>query len=215
MADIDVQRKRTSIWPWILGLFLLLLLGWAVMELFENDEVDVAGDPAVAPMPATTTPTAAGAELPAAVTAYLTQCASEQGVPAGEMGLGHEFTVECLQQLQAGISAVASGQQVADASVGERMQELESTVQELQQSDTTASTHAELTRGAASLSSEVMRAMQTAWFSADAEVGDAVDAVQEAATGVDASTPMLEQRESVHTFFRAAGDALRVMAGQR
>ena len=45
MADIDIQKKGPSIWPWIIGLALLLLLGWLVAEwLGDDDEVEVAGE---------------------------------------------------------------------------------------------------------------------------------------------------------------------------
>lgn len=41
MADIKVQRKGASIWPWILGLLVAALLIWALMGLFGGDEGDV------------------------------------------------------------------------------------------------------------------------------------------------------------------------------
>ena len=46
MAEINVERKDTSIWPWILGLLLLALLAWGVYELMDNDvEAPVAEAP--------------------------------------------------------------------------------------------------------------------------------------------------------------------------
>lgn len=33
MADINVQRKGPSVWPWILGLLVVALLIWALMSL--------------------------------------------------------------------------------------------------------------------------------------------------------------------------------------
>lgn len=32
MAQINIERKKTPIWPWILGLILLALVAWAVYE---------------------------------------------------------------------------------------------------------------------------------------------------------------------------------------
>jgi hypothetical protein len=37
MAEIRVERKRTRIWPWILGLLVAALLVWAVTEALDND----------------------------------------------------------------------------------------------------------------------------------------------------------------------------------
>ena len=48
MADINVERKGTSIWPWIIGLLVAALLIWALMGLFGDDDADVdTVDPAV------------------------------------------------------------------------------------------------------------------------------------------------------------------------
>ena len=41
MADINVQKKGASIWPWILGLLVVARLVWALMGLFGEDEADV------------------------------------------------------------------------------------------------------------------------------------------------------------------------------
>jgi hypothetical protein len=47
MADIKVERKGPSIWPWIIGLIVLALLVWALMELFvRKDPGEVKGQPA-------------------------------------------------------------------------------------------------------------------------------------------------------------------------
>lgn len=40
MAEIRVERKRTSLLPWILGILLLALVIWAVAESMDNDTDD-------------------------------------------------------------------------------------------------------------------------------------------------------------------------------
>ena len=45
MADINVERKGPSIWPWIVGLLVLALLIWALVEMFGGQD-----DTTVAPM---------------------------------------------------------------------------------------------------------------------------------------------------------------------
>jgi hypothetical protein len=37
VADINVERRNPSIWPWIIGLVVLALLIWAVAELLSGD----------------------------------------------------------------------------------------------------------------------------------------------------------------------------------
>ena len=40
MAEIRVEKKRTSLLPWILGILLLALVIWAVAESMDNDADD-------------------------------------------------------------------------------------------------------------------------------------------------------------------------------
>lgn len=48
MADIKVERKGANVWPWIIGLIVLALLVWALMEFLGNDEPEVIGEPVAA-----------------------------------------------------------------------------------------------------------------------------------------------------------------------
>lgn len=66
MAEIHVERKEAGIWPWILGLLLLLLLGWGIYELFDTDvEEPVAA--AVVPTAAPSVPPVTPATTPEAI----------------------------------------------------------------------------------------------------------------------------------------------------
>jgi hypothetical protein len=38
MADINVERKQRSIWPWIVGLLVLALLIWLLASMFNRDD---------------------------------------------------------------------------------------------------------------------------------------------------------------------------------
>jgi len=39
MANINIERKRPAIWPYIIGLLLLVAVIWAVVQVVRNDEV--------------------------------------------------------------------------------------------------------------------------------------------------------------------------------
>lgn len=45
MADIDIEQKGPGVWPWIIGLLVLALLIWGVMEMFGGDRNPVGSDP--------------------------------------------------------------------------------------------------------------------------------------------------------------------------
>lgn len=64
MAEINVERKEGgSIWPWIIGMLALLLIGWLLYSMFDRDD-DVAEVP-VATEPIATTPVVDPAVAPA------------------------------------------------------------------------------------------------------------------------------------------------------
>ncbi|HVR99555.1 MAG TPA: hypothetical protein VMW27_23225 [Thermoanaerobaculia bacterium] len=53
MAEIRIERKRTNIWPWIIGLIVLALLVWALIGLMDNDrdEATTVGQATVLELP--------------------------------------------------------------------------------------------------------------------------------------------------------------------
>lgn len=54
MADINVERKQRSIWPWIVGLLVLALLIWLLASMFNDDDDAVVVDETTVEAPATT-----------------------------------------------------------------------------------------------------------------------------------------------------------------
>jgi hypothetical protein len=57
MADINVERKQRSIWPWIVGLLVLALLIWLLASMFNRDDDDeVVVDETTVEAPATNSP---------------------------------------------------------------------------------------------------------------------------------------------------------------
>lgn len=215
MADIDVERKRGAGWLWwLLGLVVLALIIWAIVEAID-DQPDTA--PVVEPTPVvspSTEPTTPGVAdtvgLPAPVQGYLASCTEEFGAPEGEMGLQHQFTVRCLQQLREGLNTIVVLDTVGGVDVQQQLDQYTDAVQQLQQSDPQAVTHANTTRDAAMSAVTLLEGMRDAYFPARPEVDRAVAEAQEAAESIRTDVPMLQQRESVHNFLREAGDALRI-----
>lgn len=41
MADLNVERKGPSIWPWVIGLLALVLVIWAAAEFLEGGDENV------------------------------------------------------------------------------------------------------------------------------------------------------------------------------
>ena len=40
MAEINIERKKRPVWPWLLLILILVLLGWAIYELVTEDNVE-------------------------------------------------------------------------------------------------------------------------------------------------------------------------------
>jgi len=38
VAEINIERKRTTVWPWIVGLIAVALLVWALAEVLDREE---------------------------------------------------------------------------------------------------------------------------------------------------------------------------------
>lgn len=221
MAEINVERKDTSIWPWILGLLLLALLAWGVYELLDDDTADVAEAPLVVPGPAAPVvdPAAApavptdqtAANIPAAVTEYANTCAQPMDASAN-MGLQHDFTANCVQRLVDALDAVIVRNNIADTNVQQRLTSMRQTAQNLRASPAEATNHANMTREAFAGAADLMQAVHQAGYSTVAPLGTAVSEAQTAAQNVQADMQMLNQQQAVHNFFREAGDAVRMMA---
>ncbi|MBC5994463.1 hypothetical protein [Pontibacter cellulosilyticus] len=39
MAEINIERKKRPVWPWLLLIVILALLGWAIYELVTENTV--------------------------------------------------------------------------------------------------------------------------------------------------------------------------------
>lgn len=72
MADINVERRGPTIWAWIIGLIILVLLIWAIAEIVDREStpnretIEVVPQPGTysAPAPTTTPNNTAPAAVP-------------------------------------------------------------------------------------------------------------------------------------------------------
>lgn len=211
MADIDVERKGASIWPWILGLIALALLIWLIAELLEDDDevvVDTAEPVLVEPAPAPVVPPAApvaAVGVPPAVEAYLNTCTGD----AGTMTLDHQYTSNCIERLATAIDALLQAPSVAGMDVSAQLADYRQKADRLVQSAAMSDQHANLTREAFVSVGNLLNAVQDQRFPAlDAQVGQ----LQQSARSVAPGTALLDQKDTVQRFFQQAGSLLSTMA---
>lgn len=85
MAQIPVERKSPSIWPWLIGLLVLIGLIWLLYEWFDRDEEVVPAAAVTAPAPEVGTPPAPAVTPPPAAEGPVT-LATLLGGPAPYVG---------------------------------------------------------------------------------------------------------------------------------
>jgi hypothetical protein len=218
MADIDVERKGPSIWPWIIGLIVLALLIWALASLFGEDEPEVAGtDPLVAPVvtdpaaPAPVVPApAAGAQV-AGLDEYMSTCAD---APPPEMGVQHQYTGDCIRQLATALSSVVERDTVGNTAIQPMLQDFRRKADAIQESDWQSTQHANRVREVFTSAASLMETVQQQRYGTVNALGTEVSQARQAAQSVQPTTSLLDQSDTVRTFFQEAGQALRIMADQ-
>jgi chromosome segregation ATPase len=211
MADIDVQRKTgPGIWPWILGLVVLALLIWAIAAMTGRDDRPTAmvTDTPTAAEPAATT---APAALPAAAEEYMRDCHVAEGTRTEGMGLDHDYTVNCLEQLANSLESLAQ-QGPAAPNVDQHTQTIRERARQIRESPETSLQHANWTREGAQAGASAFEALHQAHHAGNQQVQSAVAQVRQAAEQIDPAEQHLEQLTDVRSYFRNAGDALNQMA---
>ncbi|MDF1501334.1 hypothetical protein [Roseisolibacter sp. H3M3-2] len=210
MAELHIERKERSAWPWVLaGALLLALLLW---YLFARDGADrVAVD-----LPDATTSVSAGAvvgdgmgaaDLPAEVSELVrfTETRAADGA-----GPAHDYTAAGLRHLAAALGAVG-GSTAGNVDVQARIAEIRQHADAMQR-DPASTEHALQTREAFLVASSLMQQMQQG--RGDAAVG-AVREAHDAATAIEARTRLLDQTQRVERFFDRSANAVRELARSR
>lgn len=211
MADIDVERTSgPTIWPWLLGLLALALLAWLLFSQRGGDRpVATATDT----VPAATAPAAetAPAALPAAAETYMQQCHLAEGTRTEGMGLDHDFTVNCLEQLAASLEGLAQ-QRTPNPQVDQQIQTIRQNAQSIRESAAESTMHANWTREAALAGAVALESMHQTWHAGNQQVSGAVQQTRQSAEQIQTTDAHLEQLTDVRSFFRSAGDAMQALA---
>lgn len=210
MAEIEIQKKRGAPWPWIIGVLVLALALWGIVELVDEDaELDTVPEPAAMTVPAAGE---AGEAVPEALTTFERECVQATDAQQTDMGGGHSYTVSCLQHIARSLESIIQRDRLQATNVAQQLDGYRNTVQQLQASDSASADHANLTRQAAMSAADLMEAARGAWRTSDVQLGTAVSETRQAAEALKTDAALLEQRDQVRAFFREAGEALRGMA---
>lgn len=215
MADIDIQEKRRSAWPWIIGLLGLVLVVWVAAEMLDgpDDEyvaADITAEEEAYTPPAAPEPTGTDAGMPSEVTRFEERCAAGS-TTRDEMSLDHAYVEACVTQMTEALNAVIERGTVSDEPLSEQLADLRSRAEQLTANRESTEHSAYLRNvfdGAAAL---IARIEETREAGADA-LERRSTRVQDAAESFSTDRPLMEQRSEVAAFFDEAAGALRAMA---
>lgn len=210
MAELNIERKERSAWPWLLlGALLVALVLWFVFGMADDDAELATADTTAGAMATTPATVAepADAAVPAAVTAF--EQFAQTGAAAGaDVGVAHQYTSEGLRHLADALAAVTERETVSGTvDVSERLAEIRDRADQMQR-EPTSSQHALQAREATLLAAALMRQLG----GTEGDAGTQAQAAYTTAESIAPDTPLLDQIETVRRFFDQSAATLRSLA---
>ncbi|TDN83060.1 hypothetical protein DET49_12230 [Salegentibacter sp. 24] len=206
MAEIKIEKKK-PIWPWvILGLIILAVIIYFVMANDDEDELieENNTEQVVTPMedneevePNTWKEDNLSGEE--SVSKYLTHIDDKE-----KMGIDHQYSNQALIYL---INALENRAEEADINTEFEIQELKNNVSEIKE-DPQDLSHANTINSVGRKIVSLMNKMQQEKFS---DISEDVQQVETALQNIEPSTPTLDQKNAVNSFYKEAGDVLQKM----
>lgn len=217
MANIRIEKKNTSILPWLLGLLALIVVAFLAVELFDNDadedglavvETEEAYDGAVTPASYDDI----SAELDGVGT-YGEEIAAyeiELGKLDAEMGLDHDYSSAVFKQLARSLRAMSNELDLSNADqVQTTIDQLYQTADRLDE-NWRSPEHADMIRKTGEQVLMTVSSIQQNRFPA---LAAEIQELQTALYKIDPQTLTLNQKEDVKGFFRQAMLTLNAMHG--
>ncbi|MBW3546428.1 MAG: hypothetical protein KY428_12675 [Bacteroidetes bacterium] len=220
MAEILVEpnnnnRRRSPIWPWILGAILLLGLIWFAVDR-DDDPQPVATN--------TTAPIPQDRDLDENLDNNVYDRTSAEGVAGGpvaafinfteeenrpENDQQHAYTSDGINKLSAALVALADRDGGADANINQRKETFQQNASQLQRNPQSLQ-HANTVKSTFMEASDLLAAIkEKSYPDSDADI----DEVREAATKLDENKPLTDQQDEVDNFFDEIGEAIEELDG--
>ncbi|HSP11392.1 MAG TPA: hypothetical protein VLO29_02610 [Salegentibacter sp.] len=207
MAEIGIEKKK-PIWPWVVvGLLILAVILYFVLADDDNDDdlrEEENTEQVVTPMESeedTETATWEEDNLSGdeSVSKYLAHIEDNE-----RMGMDHEYSSEALIYL---INALENRADDAAIDTEVEIQELKDNVRDIKE-DPQSLTHANTINDVGAKIVNLMDRMQQEKFP---DISLDVQEVRTALQNIEPSTPTLDQKDAVNSFYKEAGDVLEKM----
>lgn len=210
MAEINIQRKEKSMWPWIIGGLILLLVILFLAGVFDGDK-NVYDNRAATdtvthngPAPAVTPES----EFPDEVQKYLAYVREHDTT---DIGLKHEYSSTALVYLADALNVLVDRDYMGNTQVDSTRKILREQAANLRK-DPASTEHAEMIRSASMSAANLIEVMQKVQFP---DLAATAAEVRTAAMAVNPAVLTLEQKQNIKNFFVKAGVALKAMAHRK
>lgn len=210
MAEINIQRKEKSMWPWIIGGLILLLVILFLAGVFDSDkniyDNGTTTDTVTQnnPVPAVTPES----EFPSEVQTYLAYIREHDTT---DIGLNHEYSATALVYLADALNVLVDRDYMGNTQVDSTRKILREQAANLRK-DPASTQHAEMIRSAAISAANLIEIMQKVQFP---DLAATAAEVRTAAMAVNPAVLTLEQKQNIKNFFVKAGVALKAMAHRK
>ena len=117
MAEIKIEQKKAPIWPWLLGLLLLMLVGVGVYFAVKGDSPETTEEVVANEIPENEIlpeETAETNNLPAAVNDFILFANEEKQYADGEMEIHHQYTSGAIRKMGSALVVLADKKGMAD-----------------------------------------------------------------------------------------------------
>ncbi|CAM4141267.1 hypothetical protein [Gillisia limnaea] len=209
MAELKIEKKK-PVWPWILlGLIILAVILYFVLADNDTDDVDDVDDNTEQII--TSEPEEDYSEMDTAtweddnlsgddsVSKYVAHIGDTE-----KMGIDHKYSSEALILL---VNALENRAEEANINTDVEMQELKSDVRDIKE-DPQSLDHANSIKNVGMKIVSLMDRIQNEKFP---NISQDVQEVRTAVQNIQPSTPTLDQKDAMNSFYKEAGDVLQKM----
>jgi hypothetical protein len=222
MARIELERKPRPVWPWIVALVGLLVLGWLAWSMFGEAPGEEAvvrttggieGTPTVTEQPAPAPAGEVAGVTGGAVERFARTCGTAPATTSGREGPA--FELACLREMTNALASQVLADTIGAARLDDELRELRRRVQEAERDrlsvEEDPGRFGEIARSATDLMEALERTRASGAQVSEEHLARARRAADQLRAGVSGA----EARRSAGEYFSASADALRGMERSR
>lgn len=214
MAEIEIQRKKRPVWPWILAAIAILVVLWLVINSLNrkydknehNENLIEGSNDTDAALAKRIAEAKKYEKYPGPIGAFLHFAHNDEIV---DMNQHHHYTNQGLHQLVDALHMV-NAKKGGGESVAQKLNLVITESDKLLQNPG-SEMHSGVMRNSFIICTDAMAALQQKFYPG---LADKVANVRQAAESMDSNKPALEQQSKIKSFFEKSADVLEAMGAE-